>query len=140
MRPRPVIWFERVMLLAVALGILNTVLEWDVLSSRNQSAAPTWLVVAVGQGIVLGSYLLLLWFISRRGSPIARWIFVVLVVGAVLLAFVSPPPTLSMGMVPASIAIAQYLLALAGLELIFRPNAKPWFEGRRMPVDPEVFR
>ena len=139
MRPRPVIWFERVMLAAMALGMLNTGLEWDLLTARVNSAVPPWLIVAVGQGIFFGAYLLLIWLISRRGSAISRWLFVALVVAAVLLAFVNPPPSLSLGLIPASIAIAQYLLALAGLEVIFQPDARPWFQGRRMPVDPDVF-
>lgn len=140
MRPRPVIWFERVMLLALALGVLNTGLEWDHLTARVHSAAPAWVIVASAQGAVFGVYLMLIWLISRRGNAIARWTFLVLVVAAVILAFVSPPPTLSLGLIPASIAIAQYLLALAGLEIIFRKDAIPWFRGRQMPVDPEVFR
>jgi hypothetical protein len=139
MRPRPVIWFERIMLLAVALGILNTGLEWDYLASRIHSTAPAWLIIGTAQGSVFGAYLLLLWLISRRGNVIARWVFVILVVAAVLLAFISPPPTLSLGFIPASIAIAQYILALAGLEIIFRPDAGPWFQGPQMPVDPQIF-
>ena len=138
MRPRPVIWFERVMLLAVALGILNTALEWNYLNAAMPP--PLRGLPIIAQGIFFAAYLLLLWLISRRGSRIARWVFLVLVVAAVPLAIVSPPPTLSLGPVTASIAITQYLLSLVGLELIFKADAKPWFEGRRMPVDPEIFR
>jgi len=137
MRPKPIIWFERVMLLAVALGLLNTALEWDYLASLNPTtpAQPY-----ISWSVFFGLYLLLLWLVSRRGSAIARGTFLILVVAAVLLAFISPPPSMSLGFVTAAIAVAQYLLALAGVELVFQTDAKPWFDGRRMSVDPEIFR
>ncbi|HKR24032.1 MAG TPA: hypothetical protein VJS15_02145 [Allosphingosinicella sp.] len=127
------------MLLAFALGILNTYLGWDRLIGAMSPflAAPVLTILGLQIGF-FSLYLLLLWLVGRKGSLIARWLFVGLVVTAVLFAFISPPPSLRDGIVPAALAIAQYLLALAAIELLFRPSAQLWFAGKS--VDPEIFR
>jgi hypothetical protein len=43
-------------------------------------------------------------------------------------------------MVGTILAAAQCFLTLFALGLIFGPDTGPWFRGRRVPVDPEIFR
>jgi len=57
---------------------------------------------------------------------------------AVLLAFWIPPPSLKHSIITAVIAVAEYLLALTGIELVFRPGSRPWFDGRRN-LDSKIF-
>ena len=140
MRPRPIIWFERIVLAAFALGILNTVLNRDNLMVPARAfaeAAASW----AGVGIYFGVYLLLIWLIGRRGNAIARWIFVTLVVAAVLLfLFLVLPSAPRWPMSRTILMAAQCLLIAASLGFIFGPDTGPWFRGRRAPVDPEIFR
>jgi len=127
MRPQPIIWFERVVLVAFGLGIINLYFGWDAASGPY-----------MGQIIYFGSYALLLWLIGRKGSAIARGIFGVLVVIIGFLYLATLPAVYDMS-ADTVLGIAQCLLTLASLGLIFRQDTEPWFRGER-PVDPEIFR
>jgi hypothetical protein len=139
MRPSPIIWFERIALLAFALGILNICLGWE----HQLGPVRSLLRVAVfgaAQVIYFGSWLLLIWLISRRGSGVARWIYVILVLMAASLLLWSLPPPPARPLSDTLLAAAQCFLAVTGLGLIFGPDTGPWFRGRSTPVDPEIFR
>ena len=139
MRPHPIIWFERVVLLAYALGLLNLIFYWW--EWREQPHGPYPLATfCLGQIVYYGIYALLIWLIGRRGNGAARWIFVVLVAAGVLLVlFVGLPPPASWPVLRTVLALAQCLLALSSVVFLFGPDTRPWFAGRP-PVDPEVFR
>src|SRR4051812_14458283 len=140
MRPSPIIWFERVVLTAFALGILNIAIAWDSFTAPL-STMPRLIIFLAAQFVYFGIYLLLIWLISRRGNAIARWIFVALVVAAVsLFLFLILPSARAWPISRTILAAAQCLLTAASLGLIFGPDTGPWFRGRRVPVDPEIFR
>jgi hypothetical protein len=140
MRPSPIIWFERIVLLAFALGILNLGLGWRDFMGPVRTAehvAGFW----IAQCIYFGIYLLLIWLIARRGNAVARWIFVILVlIAAFLFVFVILPSPPGWPLSRTILAGAQCVLTLTGLGLIFGPDTGPWFRGRRASVDPEIFR
>ena len=84
-------------------------------------------------------YLLLIYFISRKGSPVAKWIYVVLAVLGLLGGIVAIPLMAKIGIVPLLIVIVQYALSLVSLWLLFQPDSKAWFsEGRT--ADPNDLR
>jgi hypothetical protein len=140
MRPSPIIWFERVALLAFTLGILNIATAWDSFTARL-STPPRLAIFLAAQFIYFGIYALLIWSISRWGNPIARWIFVLFVLAAALLfLFLGLPPPPDWPISRTILTVAQCLLTLGSLGLIFGPDTGPWFRGRRVPVDPEIFR
>ena len=139
MRPASIVNFERVVLLSIILGIVNTILIWDRLTAAMAVTGMGSNFVITVQAITVALYLVLIWFISRRASNVARWIYVVL--AAIGLGFglmgVGQVQALY-GTIPLVITIAQYALAIASLWLLFRSDANAWFRGER-PADPGVF-
>ncbi|MBV9883848.1 MAG: hypothetical protein JO276_12645 [Sphingomonadaceae bacterium] len=137
MRPRSIIRFEQVVLLAFGLGIVNACLEWKALLARMHPPYPVATLCA-SQLLYFGPYALLIWLISRKGSAVARGIFAALVV-LVGFIYLATLPAFSDMSVSTILAAAQCLLTLGSLSLIFRRDTDPWFRNER-PIDPEVFR
>jgi hypothetical protein len=129
-RPHSIVWFERLYLGGVALGLLNTVANWSAMQAQvaatpGSAILPPWFTIAtVAVGIAIN---LLLWFfIARQGSVVAKWILVVLyaigLIGvAMTLATGQRPPTLN------AFAALVFALQTAAVVMLFRPDAKPWF-------------
>lgn len=140
MRPQSIVNFERVVLASILLGIVNTALIWDDLQAAMATTGMgTGLVLGI-QAVTIALYLLLIWFISRKGSPVAKWIYVVLCVIGLVFGLLGLGEAMRLyGTVPLVITIVQYLLSLASLWLLFRPDSKAWFSDGRGPVDPNVF-
>ena len=71
MRPKSIVNFERLVLASVTLSILGSVLGWEQASTVAADAGlgTGYLVGVVAFTLLLS--LLLLWFISRKASPIA---------------------------------------------------------------------
>ena len=133
MRPPSIVTFERVVLLSLALGVLNSFLVWDqavaAVSATGTGMGPGSIIGI--QVVTLALYLLLLWFISRKGSPVAKWIYVVLAVLGLVMGLVGIRQTMSYGTLPLIISGAQYVLTLISVWLLFRPDAKAYFgDGR----------
>lgn len=141
MRPQSIILFERLVLLGIVLGIVNTVLIWDQLNAQVA-------VTGMGPNTVIGIqvvtillYLLLIYFISRRGSPVAKWIYVVLAGLGLIASLTSIGQTMAMGAISAVLSIVSLVLTAVTIWLLFRPDAKAWFaDGRSAAPDPDVFR
>lgn len=140
MRPQSIVNFERVVLASILLGIVNTGLIWDDLQAAVATTGMgTGLVLGI-QAVTIGLYLLLIWFISRKGSPVAKWIYVVLcVIGLVFGLLGLGEAARLYGTVPLVITVVQYVLSLVSLWLLFRPDSKTWFSDGRGPADPNVF-
>ncbi len=128
-RPNSIIWFERLYLGSVALGLLNSLFNWSRLT--EQVAATPGAGMLPG-GFLIGSMIfgivinLLLWyFIARRGANVARIIMTVLfafgIIG-VFMMFFQPLP-LAMKAAP----ILSFALQAVCVFLLWRPDAKPWF-------------
>jgi hypothetical protein len=128
MRPRSIILFERIELLAILCGIVGAALGWErtvALVSRFGFGGG---FVAIVQGLGFAVMLLLLYFIARQASVVAKWIFVVLVaLGAVNIAR-SYGVLFAMG-ATGLLSAAQTLLQLFAAWLLFRPDAASWFDG-----------
>jgi hypothetical protein len=129
-RPQSIMWFERLYLGGMVLGLLNTLMNWGLVQAQvaatpNAGLLPPWFsaaTVAIGVGINL----LLWYFVARRGSVVAKWIVVVLyAIGlagiAMTLASGMRPPTLNL------VAAIVLLLQTAAVVMLFRADTKPWF-------------
>ena len=136
MRPPSIVNFTRVVLLSLAIGILATWLSW---AKVEEAVAATG--SGMGSGAILGIqavtvvlYLLLIWFIHAHGSPVAKWIYVVLCVLGLIFGLIGFGQTMSYGTLPTVLAAIQYILSIISLWLLFRPDSKAWFsEGRSDP-------
>jgi hypothetical protein len=112
------------------------VLRWSsmqemIAQQPNSAALPTWfLPMTLAFGFVVN--FLFWYFIARRGSNVARWIYVVLLgIGVLGLIFSAAMGTLFADPVNGIISLINTGLSLACGWLIFRPDAKPWFSGGR---------
>jgi hypothetical protein len=138
-RPRSIIWFERIQYSILGLGLINVMLTWNQQLARAASIGQGagWVI-----GVLAGSLgipLLLMWLIAYRGSKVAKWVLVVMT-GLGFPAMVALWRTLAQnGSLSLVITSAQSALALVSLWMLFRPDTRDWFAGRR-PMDPEIFR
>jgi hypothetical protein len=129
-RPQSIIWFDRLYLGQIALGLLNTVMNWGAISAQvaaspGSELLPRWFMgatIALGVGIGLALW----YFIARRGSPIAKWILTVIFLIGMLGSLVglsqgNVPPTLNL------IGIAAMVMHASAVFMLFRRDAQPWF-------------
>ena len=89
MRPKSIIWFERLNLLALATVVPGDYLVWDELSGAAGRAGQNALTsILIVQGVIIAFELLLILMVSRGRSRVFKWIYVVIVglatVGTVL--------------------------------------------------------
>lgn len=146
MRPASIVLFEKLYIAVIVIGLIAVALSWSSISAMaaNQPGVPA----SVGSGILVGALifgflipLLLLYFIARRASNVAKWIFVVLTAFSVysLIAGFSNP-AVPKGLFTA-VNVLSVLLTLYCAWLLFRPDAKAWLEskGADGPADPTTF-
>jgi hypothetical protein len=136
MRPPSIVNFTRVVLLSLVIGIFSTYLSWEKVEA---AIAATGAGMGTGtllgiQGVTIVFYLVLIWFIHAHGSPVAKWIYVVLAVIGLVMGLTGFGQTMSYGTLPAVLAALQIILSAISLWLLFRPDSKAWFsEGRSDP-------
>lgn len=142
MRPKSIVTFERLVLLYLAIGVLYAFLVWEqtMASLQARGAALGSGTIITIQAITVALYLLLVWFIARKGSPVAKWIYVVLGVLSLVLGLFGIQETILLGTLPLILAVAQYALLLFTILLLFRPDAKAWFSDGRGGADSDTFR
>lgn len=135
MRPQSIELFEKIYLGAIALGLLNTFLSWGqvnaLLDDPNVKAAGMGsgtLLFAVAVGVLIP--LLLWYFIARRASNVAKWIYVVLTAIGVF-GFLSSlaNPMVPKGLISIIGAVTMAMQIYAAW-LLFRPDAVAWLEGK----------
>ena len=143
MRPKSIELFEKVFLGAFAIGLVNTVMSWSQVDALL--ADPRMRAAGVGSGtlmfvVVVGILIpLLLWyFIARRASNVAKWIYVVLAALG-LFGFLS---SLANPLAPKGLVTVLGLVTV-GLQvyaawLLFRPDAAAWLDSKGAigPGDP----
>ncbi|MFM5931074.1 MAG: hypothetical protein ACKOPQ_09220 [Novosphingobium sp.] len=135
MRPSSIVSFDRLYLVATALGLVNSFMSMDQLQARI-SAFPALRAMQAGSGVVYLAIVLsvaiplLLWFlVAYKRSVLAKWILV----GFTALAILNLPATLTqigsgggLGMLT---NVAVDLLRVAALSFLFRADAKAWLAG-----------
>ena len=133
MRPQSIETFEKVYLGAIVIGIVNTVLSWSQVDKMMND--PRIQAAGVGTGtLIFGVFVgllipLLLWyFIARRSSSVAKWIYVVLTALG-LFGFLSSlaNPLVPKGLVTALGAVAV-VLQVFGAWLLLRSDAMTWLD------------
>ena len=146
MRPKSIITFERIYWLTLILAGVTVALNWNGMMQVGQSrpGVPPSLMT----GIVIGSLifigliaLLLVYFIARRASNVAKWIFIAATAYSVW-AFVRG---LMLPEMPKDTQFAinaiNLVLTIYCAWLLFRPDAVAWLEskGAGGPGDPSTF-
>jgi hypothetical protein len=146
MRPRSIELFEKVYIAAIAIGLVNLVVSWNQIGGMLES--PEAQAAGMGPGFLVGISVvsliisLLLWyFIARRASNVAKWIYVVLTaIGlfGVLSSLANPLAPKGLAMI---LSLAATALQVFAAWLLFKPDAKAWLEskGADGPADPSTF-
>ncbi|MEP9401902.1 hypothetical protein [Sphingomonas sp. VNH70] len=134
MRPPSIVRFDRFYLLAIAVGLIGTILDWPNLIAmidNDPSFAPvraiggTLAAAFTGIGILIS--LTLWYFVARRGSVVAKWIvtvFTALSLGSLLLGISSGAVS---GDVAGVLRMVGVVLQLIATIALFRRDARPWF-------------
>ena len=137
MRPQSIKAFDMLFLGSLVLGLVNFFFAYDTtmaeLEGTGMGATFMFATLAVGYGINL----LLWYFVSRKGSNVARWIFVVLTaIGLVMVPF--SLADIPMGQMVLTLIVT--VMQIAAIYFLFQPDAKLFFEnGGKGSVDPSTF-
>lgn len=131
MRPQSIVNFERAVLASLGLGVLNSWVSWDR-SVATVTAAGVGASSIIGiQAVMIALILLLVWFVARKASPVAKWIYVVITGLGLVASLVGLPQVMKTGALSVALTIVQTLLSIYSLWLLFRPDAKSWFNDGR---------
>ena len=134
MRPRAIVWFERVLLAALAIDLVNNLLAWSTLSERvageGAAASPTLLLgLAIAPPLV---GLVFWYFIARRRSRVAKWLlaaFVALGVAGFALVLARSGDVGADPMV--ILAGVSELMKVVAVACLFTREASDWLAGGR---------
>ena len=123
--PSNVVWFERLMYLAILLGLV------DIYTTAQREAvtfpsAQAWIYVAVAI-ILTGVYVLLIWLAARRRKSWPRYVLAVLFLLTLAAALVSLPTDLREHPLDVVVNALQCVAEAVALVLIFTGNARAWF-------------
>lgn len=134
MRPQSIRKFDLFYLASIALGAVGFFIGFDALVAQVDTE-----LAATGQDfgsiVVWGSFIvgmaisLLLWFfVSRKGSSLAKWLLILLfILGLRGLVGIFAGP---LGLLDA-INLAVIVLGAAAIFYLFQPDARDWFEKGR---------
>lgn len=146
MRPRSIILFERVYWLNIVLAVVSLAWIYNRLNlispdpSVGTPAGMEWVVVLISAGTAIVSIAirLALWFfIARRGSNLARWIFViffVLTIGG-LLRVLDLHMRGTMSIFGTGLWMIDFLTKILCIWCLFRSDTRAWFRGERGPEE-----
>jgi hypothetical protein len=136
-RPVSIRKFERLFYLGLAVNVVNV---WAVASFEGaQTDAELQLsILLISLVASTAINLLFLWLIAYRASNVARWIFIGLVALSVIALVARISHALDEGAFSLALTLAQFMLCAIEIVLLFQPDSRDWFAGRR-PIDPEIF-
>jgi hypothetical protein len=130
MRPTSIVYFERLSLLSLMVGVAFFLLASGEGGPPDRIAGlgPGFIPLIHAAGIVL--ILLLILLISRKGSAIAKWIFTILFAVGVVFAVPQLAQSIDRGLI-ALLQLTQLVVQAAALYFLFTPEARAWFREKR---------
>jgi hypothetical protein len=123
MRPKSVERFELLYLVSLGFAYFRAGLESETLTQSVGITAALIvapLIVLVPIGLVL--------LVSRLGSNILRWVFLVFFVISVVFYILNIPELPSLNPFDAVMYTFELLFGGSAIYFVFRPDAKPWFQ------------
>ncbi|QAY78407.1 hypothetical protein [Sphingosinicella sp. BN140058] len=134
-KPRSIMSFNRLNLAATLTAIVNIFIHYAPLRrlAIAHGGSPAGPIVGI---FFLGlSYTMFWFFIYRRGSRVANWLFVAVTAFASAGIPFNLPGVLAMG--PAHVLIdgVSFLLQCAAMTMLFRGSAKAWLGRKEMSAD-----
>ena len=121
-RPTEIIWFERIIIGTLIVGVFKAFLDWPRLAAAGGTAFSLSIL-----SFTLALMLALTLLVSRRRSSVAKW----LMIGLFALGLPAFFQLAAAGQVHGSllITVAQLIGQLVAYALLFTPAARRWFRG-----------
>ena len=132
-RPKSMLWFDRLFLGSVAVSLAGTIAllpEVQQMIDDGPLLAQTNVSVAAIVGQLAGMFfiILLLWFcVSRLRSRVARWIMTIFVLLFSLGVLLKGAALFDYGVVNAAFSIGNAVLSLLAVMCLFTSEARTWF-------------
>jgi len=125
-RPKSITSFNRLNLAATLVGIANTLVHYGALraSAISKGASPAG--PFLGILLLVLSYLIFWFFIYRRGSNVAKWVFVVATAISVAMIPRSLGEVIAVGKLYAVIDGIAFALQIAAMAMLFRVDSRAW--------------
>jgi hypothetical protein len=124
--------FDWLFLGSLAVSAAGVVISWQPMMAQL-AAQPGVAELGIGSGFLAGAIAvafaisLLLWFlVSRKASNVAKWILIELAAVSLISVpgMLAGPRNLS-----TILGLISYVLEIAALGFLFRPDARAWFRG-----------
>lgn len=144
MKPNTIVWFDRLFWAGAVLAVASLAVNFDIVTAAAGSEPGAQMGAAVGGiigfGVVLGLYILAWYFVSKKASNVARWIYTIIVTLIFLVTLVGAAGLAAGLVTPLQVLIdvARFGLWLAGAVLLFLPASNGWFMRGGKP-DKDVF-
>lgn len=132
-KPASVKAFNQLNLAATLIGIGNILFHYSLLRGMAIAKGTSPAGPMLGVLDLAISYLIFWFFIYRRGSNIAKWIFVILTVLFVALLPSGLREALVVGKVYAATDVFAFALQIVAMAMLFRPDASVWLKGKGAP-------
>ena len=126
MRPTSILYFERLSILSILVGMVFTWIDWDGQIAGVQASGFPPAVAPITLGFSLAVLLLLIFLISRKGIAIAKWIFVALFALGLLFSVPQVMDALDRGLV-GLLQLTQLVVQGMAIYFLFTPEANDWF-------------
>jgi hypothetical protein len=120
------------MYLSIAIGVINTAVDWDRLIAMAQHVGGVVFILFI-DGFVFGFLILIIGLVARRAKNWARWIQLGLfIVGTPSFIRQVVERNIRDRPVIGTLGVVQFALQVGALFLIFTGNARDWFR-REVP-------
>ena len=126
MRPASILYFERLSILSILVGMVFTWIDWDDQIAGVRASGLPSSVVPITLGFSLAILLLLIFLISRKGVGIAKWIFVALFALGLVFSVPQVLGALDRGLV-GLLQLTQLVVQGMAIYFLFTPEANDWF-------------
>jgi len=135
-KPKSITTFNRLNLAATLVGIVNIFAHYTLLRNLaiSDGASPAGPILGVFFLII--SYLIFWLFIYRRGSNIAKWLFVALTAVSVAMIPFNLRGVIAVGVVYAVIDCIAFVLQIAAAAVLFRSDVKAWVAPKAVDCPP----
>lgn len=129
--PGNVLLFERLMYVSLLIGLLIFGLDGDRVANKPEiqdlGGAKFVLSVLVAS---LALFVLFIWLIARKGKNWARWVFAGLFAIGLINTYQNIADLIQHNGLAAILSVAQVVIQVFAVYLLFSPEARPWFENK----------
>jgi multidrug transporter EmrE-like cation transporter len=126
MKPKSITSFNRLNFGATLVGIANILIHYATLRNLALSKGASPAGPFLGIVLLALSFLIFWFFIYRRGSNIAKWLFVALTVFSAALIPLNLSETIAVGKTYAVIDGIAFAFHLAAVAMLFRGDTRAW--------------